>query len=275
MGDLLLPRLPEAFGRQLLSEMADLKPAGVRKYVEENIEYTLSMATFTSVGGQRQGGEALARAVAYGLRELAEKDGYPRSPKVTRRRSFDLRAAVFLHQKLSPAVPAEPMRLEWWQLLACVLVPDLVLWRFRGRDGNTIAHVDEQRFLGSWVRNTFSRLWWRAELLSDPGEGDPYHLIDTAAGGLLEDNMVALIERPWTAGHPQLAKTIAQVFLRTLDSTDFNEDVENPRQLLMRELMKRVIRRSSYTVWTALTHEETSAVVEEIAAETVSALHRG
>lgn len=60
-----------------------------------------------------------------------------------------------------------------WHFLTVVLRPDFVRYRW---EFNNYSYM-RKRFLGnvrSWDTNTFSRLWWAAELTKTRGASDPY-----------------------------------------------------------------------------------------------------
>ncbi len=118
------------------------------------------------------------------------------------RRSFDFEVARLLLEEMNIA-PHEAAQAGLWSFLACVVLPDVVRWRFPGDDTSGTA---VRRFTGGarGVRNALGRLWWRAFVFVDRGWDDPWHLVRTIG----EDQAVAMIERPFLSGHPPLARHI-------------------------------------------------------------------
>ena len=103
---------------------------------------------------------------------------------------LSLKAARLLRQAL-PMSANEASHEEVWSYHCCWLL-DVAVWRF-GVD------ADERRFIGNVNRNTFRRLWWRAEILGPD--------IDLTKLG--EDELVNIMERPTIASDRRLARTIA------------------------------------------------------------------
>lgn len=67
---------------------------------------------------------------------------------------------------------AEAARGELWNFIALLVAPDYVVWRHRGKE---IAPAS--RFSGPHYTQTFSRLWWAAELFRN---GSDYRTVETA-----------------------------------------------------------------------------------------------
>ena len=88
--------------------------------------------------------------------------------------------------------PHEASQDEVWSYLTCCWLLDVAFWRF-GAD----ASID--RFIGHLNRNTFRRMWWRAEVLGPD--------VDLAQLG--EDELVNIMERPTLFSDRRLARTIA------------------------------------------------------------------
>ena len=146
--------------------------------------------------------------------------------------------------------------------MACVLLPDIVRWRFPGGEKG---QTGEERF--SWksrgVRNTFSRVWWRACILRQPQTENPFELLYQ----LGEDELVQIMERPAIAGSPILARQICRSFI----------DISNTatgisRSDLLRDAMKRLRRLLTMVSFDALDEEVLRALVDGIFAESLVAL---
>ena len=129
---------------------------------------------------------------------------------------------------------------EVWSYLTCCWLLDVAVWRF-GVD------ADERRFIGNLNRNTFRRLWWRAEILGP----------DIELTKLGEDVLVNIMERPTIASDRRLARTVALEFLARV-----HEGAADSRMQLMREAMKRLLRLTPLVAFQALTDDQMRTVVE-------------
>ena len=109
----------------------------------------------------------------------ARDDGMPNATE--RGAGFEGRGARLVHDLL-PMTAHEASHEEVWSYVTCCWLFDVAIWRFG-------ATAPENRFLGDLNRNTFRRMWWRAEVLGPD--------IDLARLG--EDELVAIMERPTIA----------------------------------------------------------------------------
>ena len=101
-------------------------------------------------------------------------------------------------------------------------------------------------YIGNVNRNTFRRLWWRAEVLGPE--------IDLTRLG--EDELVNIMERPTIAADRRLARAIAAEFLARVDG-----GVVRERMHLMRDAMKRLLRLTPMVAFSALDSTEVAQVV--------------
>ncbi len=136
---------------------------------------------------------------------IAGQHGFPTPASDRQKAGFDVAAAKWLasHQQMhSP----EFLRDDTWAFLSCIVLQEIVVWRYSARQHG--------RFAGG-VRNTFQRLWIRGRTL-DLGEAareERWHLLES----LSEDAMVQIFERASIASHPQLARAIAQGWVDTAE----------------------------------------------------------
>lgn len=207
--------------REITSSMPDLTPT----------------ITYTPVGGQRIETQQLAQLRA-DILELAREHGMPN--RIIEPSTFEGRGARILRDAL-PMSANEASHEEVWSYLTCCWLLDVAAWRF-GVD------ADERRFIGNVNRNTFRRLWWRAEILGPD--------IDLTKLG--EDELVNIMERPTVASDRRLARTVALEFLARVD-----EGAADSRMQLMREAMKRLLRLTPLVAFPALTDYDLRAVVEQ------------
>jgi hypothetical protein len=196
------------------------------------------VVTYAAVGGTAVDHSAL-QALRRALRELAREHGMPDSQ--ARLMEFDGRAARMVREML-PMSAHEASQEEVWSYLTCCWLLDVAVWRFG-------ATADQRRFIGNVNRNTFRRLWWRAEVLGPE--------IDLARLG--EDELVNIMERPTIASDARLARTVARTFLHRLDDGPTHE-----RMMLMREAMKRLLRLTPFVAFGTLDDDELGLLVGDV-----------
>lgn len=200
-------------------------------------ETTHSAATFSPTGGRRTSEREL-NDLRHGLLAVAEANSFPNPAADAQRNAFDAEAAAYLHRKMDIA-PAEASRGGIWSFLCCILVPELVRWRFPGAHGE---NTPPERFLAG-RRNTLQRLWWRAEILRGGDPSDHYRLLRD----LGEDEAVQIMERPTLAGCRPLSTTVAEELLAAAVRTP-----HIPRRVLVREAQKRIMRLASFISFDAM-----------------------
>ncbi|HEX6705325.1 MAG TPA: DUF6339 family protein [Albitalea sp.] len=219
---------------------------------------THAATIYTPTGGARVLPETLEN-VRKAIVDVAATFGYPAPPNGDQAAGFDAAASVALF-KLVDVTPAEASKSGVWDFLSCVLLPDLVRWRFYQADGASSL----ERFLAG-RRNSFQRLWWRAYHLTHG-----HTLSDTELGKLLvdmgEDELVQLMERPALAGIFRLSATVATGLLAAAKRAP-----SVSRRLLMREGQKRLLRVSSFVALDAVSQEEAAAIIEKIFGDVAAA----
>jgi hypothetical protein len=131
-------------------------------------------AIYAPTGGNRVS-ESLLLEIQDDIRECAFKSGFPRAPVDSSRRGFDSESGRILHEMMQIA-PSEASHQGPRAFMACILLPDIVRWRFPGAEKIT----SKERFLGGsrGLRNTFGRVWWRAYTLGQPESNQPYEFLN-------------------------------------------------------------------------------------------------
>lgn len=145
----------------------------------------------------------LVTEIATELTTIARRHGYPGRTSDREKAAFDVEAAKWLAEHPQSASP-EFLRDDVWAFLACVMLQEVVVWRYSGRQ--------RARFAGG-VRNTFQRLWMRGRTL-DLGAAagmERWKLLE----GLSEDAMVQIFERASIASDARLARAIATRWIIT------------------------------------------------------------
>lgn len=199
--------------------------------------------TFAATGGARLSIER-EQALCNSVREVARLWGYPGEPTLEGKQRFDREVSVLLNGSELPR-GGEGLRAETWQYLAAGLLPDVVVWRWRGNDGDVVP----ERYLGG-NRNCFGRLWLRSQVFYEPRLADPFLLIRL----LLEDNFVAILERSAFAAQPAPCRAVARAFVLRRSLVKGKGD--SPEQTLLRDAMRRLIRIAGYSaIWSLDGHE--------------------
>lgn len=230
---MLLPRLD----RHAASEILERHLGTELEAVTESMPDIPEVVTYAPVGGVRIENKSNALAdLRSALVDIAAEHGMP--GEILKRGAFEGRTARLLYEQL-PMTPHEASHEEVWSYLTCVWLLDIAMWRFGSR-------ADSKRFIGDLNRNTFRRMWWRAEILGPD--------IDLTLLG--EDELVNIMERPTLASDRRLARAIAREFLARV------ERGEAPRrQDLMREASKRLLRLTPFVAFGSLADSQLDEVV--------------
>lgn len=242
---IVLPRIAKHAAAELIKNH---RTSGIAE-IASNMPDLTPTITYTPVGGQRIEDQELEKLRTNMLR-LAHEHGMPH--RIVEPSVFEGRAARILREAL-PMSANEASHEEVWSYLTCCWLLDVAVWRF-GVD------ADDRRFIGNVNRNTFRRLWWRAEILGTD--------IDLTKLG--EDELVSIMERPTIARDRRLARTVALEFLARVD-----EGAADSRMQLMREAMKRLLRLTPLVAFQALSAEQMRAVVEDCFTAAAEALSGG
>ncbi|KUI48132.1 hypothetical protein AU198_19065 [Mycobacterium sp. GA-1199] len=231
---LVLPRLAREPALQLLATL----PLSGLKQLAAAMPDTGQTVTYTPVGGTRISDGELS-TLRDELVTLAREHGMPYP--IQNPSEFEGRAARLLRQRLDIS-PNEASHEEVWTYLTCCWLLDVAVWRFGSQ-------ADPRRFIGNINRNTFRRLWWRAEVLGPD--------IDLTQLG--EDELVNIMERPTIAADLRLARGVAREFLSRVD-----RGAAESRMQLMRDAMKRLLRLTPVVSFAALDDNELESAIEEI-----------
>lgn len=249
----LYPRLPQHIAQQT-AEMLVTQTAAA---LQDSWATSRESVTYAPTGGNRITAEQL-KLLRAAVLAVAERYGYPDASGKNAARKFDVECAIVLHKTMR-LHPSEASHNEVWSFLACVLLPDVVRWRF---DDST----DTMRFVGrerGMRRHAFGRLWWRAYLACNPRWKEPYILLHR----LNEDDLVQVTERSSIAVRPALFRSFCVSFAIAAKS-----HAELPRRDLMREASKRMYRLLSLTAVEALNEGELRALTDDVFAKTAEAI---
>lgn len=250
----LYPRIPLPTAERLIQERASLSVEALCKLSDISHE----TIQFAPTGGNRISLEHLQH-IQNLVRDCAADCGYPDEVGDLKSREFDIKVGEILHKTMM-LHSSEASHIEMWAFITCILLPDVVRWRFSNSDTLT------ERFIGSdrgLRRNTFGRLWWRAFLLHQPRSENPYELIAL----LYEDELVQVTERNSIAASQLLLQSVCISFLDTA-----GEFKNITRRMLIREAIKRIRRLRSFISFDLLDQDDLMALINQIFRETANSL---
>lgn len=254
----LYPQLPRQVSVRLVGELSTTSVADL----EALAKTSHPACEFTPTGGAHVS-EAELQALRIELVAIARACGYPNPPSQDEAARFDSAASIVIFERMK-MVAVEASNAGVWEFLACVLVPDLVRWRFFRESASTT----QSRFFAG-RRNVFQRLWWRAFHLAhgaQPTNGGVSELLRKMG----EDELVQLTERPRLAGVSGLSSIVATELLKAA-----GRHSSVTRRELMREGQKRLLRVSSFVALESLNAQDiadlASSIFDEVAAASVRA----
>jgi hypothetical protein len=248
----LYPKLPNYVAQSIAQDIAGLDV--VELINRSNTEHP--KVVFTTSGGNRADHLHMID-IQEKIRKCGEKWNYLSTADSKSLKGFDQDSSKILLENLKMR-PFEACQGDTWAFFGCVLLPDLVRWRFFDKDKPTTL----ERFTGGkWgLRNTFGRLWWRAYILADSTKPDPYFLLNN----LGEDELVQITERPSIAGNTKLAKSFCNCFLQT-----HSKNSSLDRSLLFRDSIKRLRRNLPIMAFESMNEKELEAFLENLFTESV------
>lgn len=248
MSGVLYPRLARERARTRIPALRERSPEDLLS----SAELLLDGHTFAPIGG-RQVTEGELSALLLDAARIATECGFPEDRREESALRFDRRLARLLHERME-ITPNQAADEEIWAHLTVGPLAALAAWRFPG--------LSDARVLGRAPRNTFRRLWWRAEILGSIALDEER--------GLLEDETVQIMERTALAANPMVARALADAFRRRVDASP-----EVRRMELMRDAMKRVNRLTPFVLLESLGPELLSARLDLILAEAAAAIGGG
>jgi hypothetical protein len=244
MSGLLYPRLARELARPRIAPLRDSSPADLLA----RVNLLVDDHTYSPIGGRQVTEEELSRLLLDATR-IARECGFPEERREAARISFDRRMAKFLHERMQ-LTPHQAADEEIWTHLTLGPLAALAAWRFPG--------LPDDRVIGRGPRNTFRRLWWRAETLGS---------LAWEEGALQEDETVQIMERTYLTASPVVARALAAAFRRRIAASP-----EVRRMDLMRDALKRVNRLTPFTTLEALEEVEIAQQLDEAFAAAAAAI---
>lgn len=243
MNHLSYPRLSSSDATELL----------VRCYQAERDELlelaeAYSGRAFYSATASRRVHQSHIDQIRNEIHRLAGECGFPAAKAPP---GFDAALPSLLGGLLQLA-PSEAGRVEVWNYLTLVVMPDIALWRWPSESMDP----SYERLIGK-PRNVFRRHWWRWYLLG----------ADITAR-LTEDELVQIVERATSlGGDPRVAKALARQHLHHLDTRRLvveGRERAFVREALMRDAAKRVLRIGRVVALSALPDNDLDQLMEEM-----------
>ncbi|MFL6387374.1 MAG: DUF6339 family protein [Terriglobales bacterium] len=168
---------------------------------------------------------------------------------------FDKEAAVLLGTRLQ-ITPSAATERRFWSYFGIVKAPHLAAWRW-GKQRKE--DVNPNRFSGG-PKDTFKRLWLRANVIKEIEAADPYAL--ARLGG--EDFWVSVLERQ-ISGCRELMKAVVRVFFPAA-SDDAGQEEHRAAMLWLREVRPaRIYEAMSSAETTALAATALNVARQKIA----------
>jgi hypothetical protein len=243
----LYPRLPRVVAQQL----AETAVGETILELREKWFARHPRAFFTPVGAAKVSEQHLMD-LRGAMVDAAVALGFPN--KLSQPTEIDCRWAGILRSQLQ-IIEGETGRRGLWAFLTCVLLPDLIRWRWP--DAKEERYVDGRR-------NALGRLWQISRSL----DGDDSKALMRNLGSIDQDIWQQLIERPSLAGCHRTTYALANAFLTAYP----DHPTLRPARRWFREIQKRMLRLSSLVSFEALTHQRLSGLVAEVVAVSAGAL---
>lgn len=237
------------YPRLLPGEVAGLfaRLEGLQPHEIEALEPVRPGLVYTAAGGSRTE-EADLVGLRSDLTACAREYGYPAVGRLDDLIAFDRTLARWLHAELAVAAGEAASRAVW-AYIGLVIAPHVAAWRFPSRQ----AGYTKERFDGTdLTRNTFSRLWWRAEVLRDDSLAEDSYVLLDALGEQAIDQLMA--RRRSLAASPALARAIVRAAR--------NRDDDLGRALF-RDALQRLLRLSAFVDFEAVGPADLDETVEE------------
>jgi hypothetical protein len=244
---LLYPRLLSDQARPLYAQLSGLSLTQLTQYATTSHD----AAVYAATGGDRISENQL-RELRHLVLDIAGEAGFPDQADTRLRGRFDMQLAEALHAQMD-IVPAEAASGDVWAFLALNLLPDVAFWRYQS---------NKERILGTdLTRHVFGRMWWRAQLVYDPGAAAPYEALKIL-GEAAFDQIYA--RRKALGNSPHLVKGILRVW-NALDLTELTE------RDVLRDFLKRLLRLAPFVLFESLDDRTLDFELARAARESVSA----
>lgn len=193
MTHLSYPRLASAEATQLMLELLDVAPEVRVEHAKAYRGHATKSPTATSLADDAHLAAVRQRVVAH-----AKSHGFGVTDRATP--GYDKELPGLLGETLAMSA-VEAARVDVWNYLTLVVLPDVALWRWP----NVKREPAYERLLGK-PRNAFRRHWRRQQLFGAD-----------LAQNLLEDEHVQLAERPGTLGSdPVVSRVAAGTFIQAV-----------------------------------------------------------
>lgn len=243
----------------------------VKKNGGPDVNLDVSKFDYSGVGKRKSGRELqdirdrlIEISEPYGFKARRSYDAYELAddPGTEARARLDHEYTLVFHD-LVPMRWAEAGSSEVWSWFSLAFLPDLTHWRWRFASTSLNDEWNRERWIGGDLpRHTWARYWWRTVRFSE----DP-----SLIGNLNETEMTQLLERPDALGaNPKLMAAVASRLQEFYEL--YSRYYINTKSEVVRDVMKRLLRRLAYVDDAALNREELSLLVDNFFDEISTAL---
>jgi hypothetical protein len=248
------PRLSSDEATQLMLELLDVAPELRVEHAKAYRGHATKSPTATSLADDAHLAAVRERVVAH-----ARSHGFGVTDRATP--GYDRELPGLLGETLNMSA-VEAARVDVWNYLTLVVLPDVALWRWP----NAKREPAYERLLGK-PRNAFRRHWRRQQLFGAD-----------LAQNLLEDEHVQLAERPGTLGSdPVVSRVAAATFIQAVDRWRLvkgDRVASLDREDLMRRFAKACTRYGAVVSLSSLPEGELRGQLAELLQKCALALAR-
>lgn len=236
------PRLDRITAKKIIEGFRDLPAPRLSSLASADHE----KSSYPPVGGRKVGTASLER-LRVDILAVIDDIGCSslRIGDKEQCRRADIQIARVLHGlPMSARSGQDP---ETWNFLACILLPDVVRWRFPASGA--------ERFLAG-PRNALQRLWTRARILHDPSQEDPWHLL----AEMPEDALVQVFERPAIWNDHRFSRSAAKCLVNIRHSGQYRLNFQE----LVRMVLRMLRQEMPFISFTSMTDPELEASLDTI-----------
>jgi len=246
----LFPQLLAEIAHRAAEELSTVTVAEASRRAEGRLQDPSSMSVFSATGGTPVTPQELSD-LRKAVLAKAKEHGFPSSSR-REAQGCDAHVAIILRDRMS-ITASEASIPGIWEYLACVLMPDFVIWRHQ-ENGKTST---DRLLAGGRRRNSFHRLWWRAYVLAgNSGADEAVKLLAFPT----EDDMVQTLERPGLFGNLRVMRLYYSEFRKAVEGGQLG----GPREAVNRDVHKRLLRVSAVRALEALPDSTLQAVLREL-----------
>jgi len=255
----IYPRLIRSEAIEIINQINSLRSDQILELKNEDLN--LENYIYSSIGGRKITEEKI-KEIRENIKKIAIDNNFPNTPSTMNTQKFDRESTMYLFENLNIS-PNEASKNEIWNFISCILLPDIVYWRYFFKENkiNPTKDALNDRYLGG-RRNCFQKLWWRALVFRNlNNNGNKYEFLLIFNG----DDFRELEERTSIYGNINLCREVARNYNEIKNK--FTEKLVN--RDLFRDVLRRIIRYMPWLSFEILTQRELQTTVKEIFVESL------